>query len=501
MFDISDGLNCEEKPSGDRPRKRHKSSSDHHHHHKHRRNSHDKVTMNGDHRHPHGSTETDSTTDHVNTITDHVTTITDHVTTITDHHAGILDHGSSITDDHKADREDVDAPDREVNRIYETVLHEQDSTFIDQESHSNKHQHKHKHRRKRKHRHDGEKRSSSEHSHKSHSSKSDSDRQDKPGSAEFMSIHDKHSVVSCGIQTDIRASNETKSVQVPADIESDTSCESDIISEKNLNKKQQRIAYVQQSISTPRKLVKPSKGTPKKEGSIYKTDKVPVHFSEEYSSDSQDNKLWRATVPSVSKYKYKDLMHVEQYSNGGALVCHSYQDEVLKLSSEEKEEFVKEYFDFVYGEPEQGVSNCVMGIVHGAARDMPDLLEYLGDEYANMTVKAGFLGKSDIETMSMEKYREQVHKSYEAGTFRCGPLLQVSLVGTAHEEVGDYFPELLDIMESDPFLNAVMPWGELSSVRMASRSNSNDGPILWTRPGEQMVPTADMPKSPFKRKR
>lgn len=319
-------------------------------------------------------------------------------------------------------------------------------------------------------------------------------------------IHDKRKhveVTECGVQVDLRNTTDTKAAQVPGDFDGEISEESDTgSSDKNVNKKQQRIAYVQQSISTPRKYnVKPAKGTPKKEGSIYKTEKVPVMFSEEYSTESQDSKLWRAKLPSISKYKYKSLLHVEQHSNGGALVCHSYQCEVEKLSMDEVQEFIKEYFDFVYGEPQDGVSNCVMGIVHGAARDIPDLLEYLGDEYPNMTVKAGVLGKSDIETMSMAKYREMVHKSYEAGTFRCGPLLQVSLVGTAHEEVGDYFPEMLDMFEKDPFLNAVMPWGELSSVRMASRANSNDGPILWTRPGEQLVPTADMPKSPFKRKR
>lgn len=47
-----------------------------------------------------------------------------------------------------------------------------------------------------------------------------------------------------------------------------------------------------------------------------------------------------------------------------------------------------------------------------------------------------------------------------------------------------------------------MPWGPLSVVKMESPLESNDGPILWIRPGEQLVPTADMPaKSPFKRKR
>ena len=47
-----------------------------------------------------------------------------------------------------------------------------------------------------------------------------------------------------------------------------------------------------------------------------------------------------------------------------------------------------------------------------------------------------------------------------------------------------------------------MPWGPLSVVKMETPLESNDGPILWIRPGEQLVPTADMPsKSPFKRKR
>jgi len=47
-----------------------------------------------------------------------------------------------------------------------------------------------------------------------------------------------------------------------------------------------------------------------------------------------------------------------------------------------------------------------------------------------------------------------------------------------------------------------MPWGPLSIVDMETPEESNDGPILWIRPGEQLVPTADMPsKSPYKRKR
>ena len=56
---------------------------------------------------------------------------------------------------------------------------------------------------------------------------------------------------------------------------------------------------------------------------------------------------------------------------------------------------------------------------------------------------------------------------------------------------GDYFPTFLDKLEENPFLQCVMPWGSLSSQKMSSRKDSNDGPILWVRPGEQYVPTAE----------
>ena len=48
-----------------------------------------------------------------------------------------------------------------------------------------------------------------------------------------------------------------------------------------------------------------------------------------------------------------------------------------------------------------------------------------------------------------------------------------------------------------------MPWGHMSAVRMATPEESNDGPILWIRPGEQLIPTAEFgsrtPRSGHKR--
>ena len=57
--------------------------------------------------------------------------------------------------------------------------------------------------------------------------------------------------------------------------------------------------------------------------------------------------------------------------------------------------------------------------------------------------------------------------------------------------LGDYFPTFIDKLEENPFLQCVMPWGPFSSIKLKSRTESNDGPILWVRPGEQYVPTAE----------
>lgn len=49
----------------------------------------------------------------------------------------------------------------------------------------------------------------------------------------------------------------------------------------------------------------------------------------------------------------------------------------------------------------------------------------------------------------------QVCRYYANGTVRHGPLHQISLVGTVHEEVGGFFPDLLARLETNPFLKEV----------------------------------------------
>ncbi|XP_051008056.1 lysine-specific demethylase RSBN1L [Acomys russatus] len=199
--------------------------------------------------------------------------------------------------------------------------------------------------------------------------------------------------------------------------------------------------------------------------------------------------------------EFKQLIHVEHQPNGGASVVHAYSNELSCLSPVEMQRFAEEFVGLVFSENESSAAFYVMGIVHGAATYLPDFLDYFSYKFPNSPVKMEILGKKDIETTTMSNFHAQVKRTYSHGTYRAGPMRQISLVGAVDEEVGDYFPEFLDMLEESPFLKCTLPWGTLSSLKLESRKDSDDGPIMWVRPGEQMIPVADMPKSPFKRKR
>lgn len=227
------------------------------------------------------------------------------------------------------------------------------------------------------------------------------------------------------------------------------------------------------------------------------------HPAQRPSSISSISKPEHYSHPSSDLYRYAQYMHIETHPNGGASVVHMYQEELNHLTPDQMNELSDEYFKVVFGEDENGNAFHVMGIVHNSASYLPDLLDHMADHYPTLTVKNGVLGRnSDIETTNMAAYRDQVYRTYGYGSVRYGPLHQISLVGTVTEEVGGFFPDFLKRLEDNIFLHKTMPWGPLSVVQMESPLESNDGPILWIRPGEQLVPTADMPaKSPFKRKR
>ncbi|XP_039704941.1 lysine-specific demethylase RSBN1L isoform X1 [Pteropus medius] len=241
----------------------------------------------------------------------------------------------------------------------------------------------------------------------------------------------------------------------------------------------------------------------------------------DYSGKNLDTKNYDSKIPENSEFpfvslkeprvqnnlkrldtlEFKQLIHIEHQPNGGASVIHAYSNELSHLSPMEMERFAEEFVGLVFSENENSAAFYVMGIVHGAATYLPDFLDYFSFNFPNSPVKMEILGKKDIETTTMSNFHAQVKRTYSHGTYRAGPMRQISLVGAVDEEVGDYFPEFLDMLEDSPFLKCTLPWGTLSSLKLENRKDSDDGPIMWVRPGEQMIPVADMPKSPFKRKR
>ncbi|KAJ8016905.1 hypothetical protein DPEC_G00012200 [Dallia pectoralis] len=198
---------------------------------------------------------------------------------------------------------------------------------------------------------------------------------------------------------------------------------------------------------------------------------------------------------------YGRFIHEERQANGGASVLHAYADELASLQPGEMECFAQEFLELAFAERPVGAASYSLALVHGAAAYLPDFLDYFAFNFPSTPVKMELLGKKDIETTTIANFHSQVGRTYCSGTYRAGPMRQISLVGAMSEEVGDYFPEFLDMLEESPFLKMTLPWGSLSSLKLDCRSQSDDGPIMWVRPGEQMVPTADLPKSPFKRRR
>ncbi|XP_013869954.1 uncharacterized protein LOC106521783 isoform X2 [Austrofundulus limnaeus] len=208
-----------------------------------------------------------------------------------------------------------------------------------------------------------------------------------------------------------------------------------------------------------------------------------------------------SACPGMVGLEFAPYIYIETQPNGGALVAHAYASQLASLSAEQRQRFAQEFVTLAFSEDASKAAHYVMAIVHGEAKYLPDFLDYFSNKFPSAPVKMEILGKKDIETTTMANFYSQVKRTYSHGTYRAGAMRQVSLVGAVDEEVGDYFPEFLSLLEESPFLKRTLPWGIHSSLRDMNPTESDDGPIMWVRPGEQMIPVADVPKSPFKRKR
>ncbi|VBB26177.1 unnamed protein product [Acanthocheilonema viteae] len=197
-------------------------------------------------------------------------------------------------------------------------------------------------------------------------------------------------------------------------------------------------------------------------------------------------------LPKISE-KFRKYIHVVTHPNGGASMLKADWSKIKEhFSGPELDEFTIEFVTFGLSEVDN-TPVFVIAVIENAAEYLQNGLEYFAKKFPHMPVKIGSLtSKQCVSTTTVSEYYNHVMETCHHGTFRYGPLHSLSLVGTRQEECGNYFKELIEWLEMFPMLKLLMPWGEWSGADLESPSDSDDGPIFWVRPGEQMIRTDEM---------
>ncbi|KAH9284885.1 Round spermatid basic protein 1 [Echinococcus granulosus] len=213
----------------------------------------------------------------------------------------------------------------------------------------------------------------------------------------------------------------------------------------------------------------------------------------------------KPAVLSFPRRHLSDLLYVEHYENGGGYILHAYAHEISRLSKEEVQLLVKKFFRSLFMERQKKCipvpfSYFCIGIVHGAAKHIPELVNHIAKNHPSLIVSTSPLdNKNAAYTTTAKEFAENVFRTYCNGIYRYGPMHAISLVGVKGEERGEFCSDILEMIERDPFLKLVLPWGRLSSLSSMDPQKSSDGPILWVRPGEQALPLHGAPKSRSKK--
>ena len=147
-------------------------------------------------------------------------------------------------------------------------------------------------------------------------------------------------------------------------------------------------------------------------------------------TSSLDHELWQ-------------YIQIKHHPNGGASIVHMDRNDFSGLSSDKTTTLADMFLKEVFREESECSPVHVMGVIHNAASFLPEMIDYFACNHPDVVVKMGNLKNSEIETTTFSEFATRVKNSYCNGTMRCGPLLQVSLVGQVSEEAGRYFPEFL----------------------------------------------------------
>uniref|UniRef100_A0A914C551 Round spermatid basic protein 1-like protein n=1 Tax=Acrobeloides nanus TaxID=290746 RepID=A0A914C551_9BILA len=223
---------------------------------------------------------------------------------------------------------------------------------------------------------------------------------------------------------------------------------------------------------------------------------------EELKKKKQKKKKKKESILPTMSEKFRKYIKWEVHPNGGANILRcDWRKICANFDENERIKFANEFIQLAFAETAPGHAIFAIIIIENGAEYLKDLLEYLSTTYPQLPVKTGsLLNKQSIETVTISKFYKHVMETYKDGTYKHGPLNEVSLVGTKHEECGNFFQDTIIDLEKSPFLRPLMPWGELAITSNINPIESDDGPIFWTRPGEQLIRT-DETKEDLKNKR
>ena len=89
----------------------------------------------------------------------------------------------------------------------------------------------------------------------------------------------------------------------------------------------------------------------------------------------------------LSEVQLKKFIHIDIHPNGGASMVRIQNSEISRLSPGDKERLARLFFQEVFCEEPENVAKHVIGIVHGAAKYMPELVSHLSLTRPELDIK------------------------------------------------------------------------------------------------------------------
>nr|CAI5844346.1 unnamed protein product [Callosobruchus analis] len=134
--------------------------------------------------------------------------------------------------------------------------------------------------------------------------------------------------------------------------------------------------------------------------------------------DFKAYKARKAAMSKTSKHRDDKKLSRSKYDEKSKSYSKSKSSHSSSSSSKDRhhsqmKELAYEFFKLAFEEDKDGSATFVIAVVHGSATYMPDILDYMADNYPNLTVHNGLLSKSsDIETTTMTGINELKNLQY-----------------------------------------------------------------------------------------